>query len=192
MAISRLSRTILISVGVVVVLGWLLIIEFGVNAGKIHYGVELKDDLSLGGMTRLEAQDLLRERAKEMFYVPVVLGAEGVGPINVYPRAPLGVDVRAVDWDPRYSDTLDALMNVGRKNGPVEVMSDRFDAYFGGVKVPWQGAPASFKVTARVLDPIEKLGEEQGLVLDRDALRVKLRQALNDWPRQPFYRIPFE
>jgi hypothetical protein len=196
MAISRLSKSMLISAGVIAVLAWLLIVEFGVNAGKVHYGVELRGDLYVGGMTRPEARSVLRDRAEMMFYEPVVLGAEDIGPISVYPRRPpFDVDkddVRAVDWNPRYTRTIDALMAVGRKNGPFEAISDRFDAYFGGVKVPMLGSPSAFKVTARVIDPIEELAEKEGLTLDRDALRVKLRQALNEWPRQPFYRIPVE
>jgi hypothetical protein len=191
-----MSKILLVSTAVVVVLAWLLIVEFGINAGKVHYGVELRGDLDVGGMTRAEARALLKERAQEMFFEPVVLGAEDIGPINVYPRNPqfeiAKEDVRAVDWNPRYTKTIDALMAVGRKDGPISAVSDRFDAYFGGVKVPWQGAPAAFKVTERVIDPIEKLAAEEGLTVDRDELRVKLRQALNEWPRQPFYRIPFE
>ncbi len=194
--VSRLSRFMLISAMLIVLVTWLAVVEVGVNAGKVHYGVELRGDLYVGGMTRPEVRTLLKERAEEMFYEPVVLGAEGIGPINVYPRRPPfdvdKEDVRAVDWNPRYTRTIDALMAVGRKNGPLDAVSDRFDAYFGGVKVPWQGAPVAFKVTERVIDPIEELADKEGLTLDRDGLRVKLRQALNEWPRQPFYRIPFE
>jgi hypothetical protein len=196
MQLNRLPKFMLISAGLLALLAWLLIVEFGVNAGKVHYGVELRGDLNVGGMTRSELRGVLKERAEEMFFEPVVLGAEGIGPINVYPRTPTFEiakdEVRAVNWNPRYIETIDALMAVGRKNGPLAALSDRFDAYFGGVKVPWQGAPAAYKVTERVIDPIEELGEKEGLTLDRDVLRVKLRQALNEWPRQPFYRIPFE
>lgn len=196
MAVSRISKILFISAGILGVLAWLVIVELGINAGKVHYGVELRGDLEVGGMSRPQVRPLLKERAEEMFNEPVVLGAENIGPISVYPRPPSFEtdkdDVRAVDWNPRYGLTIDALMAVGRRNGPVEAISDRFNAYFGGVKVPWQGAPSAFKVTARVIDPIEKLAEKEGLTVDRDELRVKLRQALNEWPRQPFYRIPFE
>jgi hypothetical protein len=197
MAVSRLSKSMLISAGVIAVISWLLIVEFGVNAGRIHYGVNLQGDLKVGGMTRSEALTVLRERADDMFYEPVVLGGEGIGPINVYPRPPLNVDpdkdeVRAVSWHPRYNKTVDALMDVGRKNGPVNSISDRFDAYFGGVEIRWQGAPLVGKVTKLVIDPIEELAAKQGLTLDRGKLRAKVHRALNEWPRKPFYRIPFE
>lgn len=196
MAITRLSKTVLISAGVLALLSWLVIVELGVNAGKIHYGVALRKDFSMGGMTRSEAFGALKERADDMLYEPVVLGAEGIGPINVYPREPVDVDadkeVRAVGWNPRYTRTLDALMAVGRNDGPISSLSDRFVAYFGGVEVPWQGAPLVGKVTKLVIDPIEELAEKQGLTVDRGELRAKLRRALNEWPRRPFYRIPIE
>jgi hypothetical protein len=194
-AISRLSKVFLVSAALVGLLAWLIIVELGVNAGRIHYGVQLRGDLKLGGMTRAEARDVLHERAEEMLYEPVVLGAEGIGPIRVYPRKPDPDDsnekIRAVGWNPRYTDTLDALMDVGRKNAPFGALADRVGAYFGGVKVAWQGAPEAYRV-GKVIDYIEREAGKQGLELDRPALRIKIRQALNEYPRQPFYRIPVE
>ena len=194
MAVSRTSKVFLVSAAVVAVLVWLVIVELGVNAGRIHYGVELRGDLVLGGMTGSEARNLLKERAEDMLYEPVVLGAEGIGPIRVYPRRPLGETeekIRAVGWNPRYTQTLDALMGVGREDPPFGALGDRMDAYFGGVRVAWQGAPQAYRV-GKVIDYIERRANSEGLDLDRPALRIKIRQALNEFPRRPFYRIPVE
>ena len=195
MAVSRLSKVFLVSAAFVGVLAWLIVVELGVNAGRIHYGVELRGDLQLGGLTRAEARDLLRDRAEAMLYEPVVLGAEGIGPIRVYPRRPKPDDsderIRAVGWNPRYAETLDALMEVGRKDAPFGALADRVGAYFGGTKVSWQGAPQAYRV-GKVIDYIEGKASKRGFDLDRPALRIKIRQALNDYPRRAFYRIPLQ
>ena len=173
------------------VFGYLLIVEFGINAGRIHYGVELRGGIDVGGMTPAEANDLLKEEVEEMVADDIVLGGQGVH-VRFYPRRPEGVseDVLEAAWTPHRQDTIEAALAVGREDVPFGAFADRWRAWFGGVKVAWQGKARSPRVT-EIIDKVERLGAQEGLTLDRVALRLKIRRALNTWPRQRFYRIPF-
>lgn len=179
-------------VGVLLALiGYLLIVELGVNAGRIHYGVEIRGGLEVGGMTPAEADEILKEQAQEMLAEEIVLGGEGIS-VSFYPQQPefLSDDVLVAGWAPGREATIDAAMAVGREGGPLTALLDRWGAWVRGVKVGWKGHARAFRVT-KIIDRVEALGEREGLTLDRAALRLKIRRALNSWPRQPFYRIPF-
>ena len=176
----------------VAILSFLVIVDLGINAGRIHYGVEVRGGLDVGGMTPSEADEVLAERAEEMLYEPIVLGGQGIS-YSFYPRKPeIGAeDLRAAAWAPGRPATIDAALAVGRDHAPFGALADRVSAWFGGVKVGWKGHAQAYRVD-RILDDIEKAGEKDGLLLDRTGLRLKIRRVLNTWPRQPFYRIPFE
>lgn len=191
MALSRAAR-ISLSIGIVAgLVGYLLIVEFGINAGRIHYGVELRGGIDVGGMTPAEANDFLEEQAEEMLADDIVLGGQGIH-VRFYPRRPTGVsdDVLEAAWSPHRRETVEAALAVGREDAPFGALADRWRAWFGGVKVAWQGKARSPRVT-EIIDKVERLGAEEGLTLDRVALRLKIRRALNTWPRPRFYRIPF-
>lgn len=191
MAISRISRVVLVTIGVLVFLGYLLVVEVGVNAGRIHYGVTVRGGVNVGGMTAAEAYEALEEQAQAMLADDIVLGGQGVH-VRFYPRRPEDVseDRLQAAWSPQRAETVEAAMAVGREDAPFGALFDRFRAWFGGVKVNWQGRARSPSVT-QIIDKVERLGAREGLVLDRPALRLKIRRALNSWPRRPFYRIPF-
>ncbi|MCA1704987.1 MAG: hypothetical protein LC808_17680, partial [Actinobacteria bacterium] len=55
---------------------YLLLVDLGVNAGRVHYGVTV-GGYDVGGHTYPETFELLRERGKELEKAPIVLGAEG-------------------------------------------------------------------------------------------------------------------
>ena len=177
-------------------MAFLVIVDLGISAGKIHYGVEIRggegDHLNIGGLTPTEADEVLAERAEEMLYEPVVLGGQGIS-YRFYPRKPEvgGEDLRAAAWAPGRPATVDAALAVGRDGAPFGALADRWRAWIGGVKVNWQGHAQPWRVD-KILDDVEAAGEKQGYVLDRTALRLKIRRVLNTWPRRPFYRIPFE
>lgn len=191
MAVSRLSRLVLITIGVMLFLGYLLVVELGVNAGRIHYGVTVRGGVNVGGMTAAEAFEALEDQAQAMLADDIVLGGQGVH-VRFFPRRPEDVSEERLQaaWSPERAATVEAAMAVGRDNAPLGALVDRFRAWFGGVRVPWQGRARSPSVT-KIIDKVERLGAKDGLVLDRPALRLKIRRALNSWPRRPFYRIPF-
>lgn len=191
MAVNRKTRVaLLVGLGVVL-LGYLVVLEFGVNAGRIHYGVEIRGGLKVGGMTRVEADEILKERAQAMLEDDIVLGGQGIS-VRFYPQEPdfSSDDVLVAGWAPGRAATIDAALSVGRAGGPFGALADRWRAWVGGVKVGWKGHARAFRVT-KIIDKVEDLGAAKGLTLDRPALRLKIRRALNSWPRRPFYRIPF-
>ena len=190
-AVSRTARIALIVGGVLALLGYLLILELGINAGRIHYGVTVRGGVDVGGMTAAEAFEALEEQAQQMLADDIVLGGQGVY-VRFYPRRPewASEDRLQASWSPRRSDTVQAALAVGREDAPFGALADRFRGWFGGVKVNWMGKARSPSVT-KILDKVERLGARDGLVLDRTKLRLKIRRALNSWPRRPFYRIPF-
>lgn len=183
---------IVIVLGVLVVLAiYALVVELGVNAGRIHYGVQIRRDLDVGGMTPSEADEVLKERAQLMMEDDILLGGQGIS-VRFYPQQPeyASDDVLVAGWAPQRGATIDAAMAVGRDGGPFSALAERWRAWWGGVKVKWQGRATSGRVT-KIIDRVEELGAEKGLSLDRWKLRLKIRRALNSWPRQPYYRIPF-
>ena len=170
---------------------YLVIVEMGVNAGRIHYGVEIRRGLDVGGMTPSEADEVLKERAKLMLEDDILLGGEGIS-VRFYPQQPEFApgDVLVAGWAPQRGATIEHALSVGREGGPFGALAERWRAWWGGVKVKWQGSATNARVT-RIIDTVEDLGAEKGLSLDRWKLRLKIRRALNSWPRQPYYRIPF-
>lgn len=172
-------------------LGFLLIVEIGISAGRIHYGVEVRGGLDIGGMTPAEADEVMTERTELMLSEPIVLEGPGVT-VRFYPQQPEGVttDVLVAGWAPGRPATIEAALAVGRKNAPFGALADRWRAWVGGVKIGWRGHPLPRRVK-QIIDTVEELGEEQGLTLDRVALRLKIRRVLNTWPRRDAYRIPF-
>lgn len=191
MAVNRSARIALVVGIVLALLGYLFVLEFGVNAGRIHYGVEIRGDLDVGGMTPAEADEVLKERAQLMLEDEIVLDGQGVS-VRFFPREPefSTEDVLVAGWAPGRAATINAAMAVGREDGPITALVDRSRAWFGKVKVGWKGHARAFRVT-KIIDEVERLGAKEDLSLDRAALRLKIRRVLNSWPRRPFYRIPF-
>jgi hypothetical protein len=191
MAIKRKARIVLALGVLVAVMGYLLVVEFGVNAGRIHFGVEIRGGLDVGGMTPAEADEILQARAQEMLAEEIVLGGQGIS-VSFYPQQPefASEDVLVAGWAPGRAATIEAALAVGREGGPLDALGERWKAWIGGVKIGWKGHARAFRVT-KIIDRVEELGAEEGLALDRPALRLKIRRALNSWPRRDFYRIPY-
>ena len=190
MKLSRLARTVLTVVAVLVALAYVVVVDLGVNAGRIHHGVEIRGGVDVGGLTAPEAEEVLLDRTEVMRFTPVLLGGKGIS-VRFYPNLPPGEpDAIAVGWQPRRGETIAAALEVGREDAPLGALVDRWRAWLGGVVVPLQGRPHAPRVTA-LIDLVEQRGEERGYELNREALRLKIRRALNRWPRRPFYRIPY-
>ncbi|MDQ3955065.1 MAG: hypothetical protein M3285_05910 [Actinomycetota bacterium] len=191
MTLSGKAKLVITAVMLGAILLYLVIVDLGVSAGRIHHGVEIRGGLEVGGMTRSEASDRLKNRVKLMLNDEIVLGGEGLS-VHFFPRRPPGApeDALAAGWRPRRKETIEAAFEVGRTDGPFAALADRVDAWFGGLKISWQGAPKALRVN-EILCAVERRAQKRGLALDRTALRLKIRQLLNTWPRKPFYRIPF-
>ena len=173
MRLSGFARFVIV---VAVVLGaalYLLLVDLGVNAGRIHRGVYV-EDVYVGGLTVTEANRLLRGRGKQLQEEPVVFTTEG------FDCRFLPVEV---GWGPQPFDTARRAMDVGRTGGVAGVVVDRLDAWVGGVEVSWAGS-----VRPELVDEIIASCNEQaralGLELDETEFRRAVERAIVSWPRR--------
>lgn len=179
--VSRVARVLLVAGVVVALLGYLVVVDLGVNAGRIHYGVSV-DHVYVGGLTAPEAVARLAERGELLKNTVVAFSVPGVNCYFV--PGDLG-------WGPQPADTTKIALDVGRADAPFGALVDRVRAWAGGVEVGWAGAPNAKKV-GRFLNDCEKRAEGQGLTLNRGQLRYRVRRAIVTWPRPISFRLPLE
>ncbi|MDQ3877684.1 MAG: hypothetical protein M3290_04950 [Actinomycetota bacterium] len=181
MEVSLRTKAILLTGALVLVFAYVVVVDVGVSAGRIHHGVKV-DSIDVGGMTYPEAIDALAGRADQLATAPVVL-YRGPIQLKLYPYE--------VGFRPKPALTALAAMRVGRDHAPFGAIGDRIHAWFGGVKVRWQPGTNTRKLGKLVSRYQEDLSR-RGLTMsdsDRKKLRYKIRVALNNWPRRPI-RIP--
>jgi hypothetical protein len=175
----RLSRTAKIVSSLSAILGlvlFLVILDLGVNAGQIHYGVQI-DQLKLGGLTEGEAVDLLQPRGNEMSQTPIRFAN---GSIECsFPPLDTG-------WTPDVHRAVSAALRVGREGSVLHAAGQRIEAWFGGVKIHWPDRPNKQGVSG-ILDKCERVVRSSGAQLARFRMRLKIRHALVTWPRQTFH-----
>jgi hypothetical protein len=171
----------LLAVGLLIgLVVWVVLLDYGINAGRIHYGVHVRG-VNVGGMTLEEAMDVLQERGEEMRYEGVVLSAEGMN-CSFIPDD--------VGWGPKPKSTAEAARDVGFRGGLSTSMRERIKAWFSGVRVDWADKPNVRKVTS-VIDDCEEQAEALHLELDRYKLRRLMRRAIVTWPRRIF-QVPVD
>lgn len=155
-------------------LGYLVIVEVAVSAGRVHHGVDVRG-FDIGGLNQQDAVDALRRRGDEMKESPMVFTAEGFD-CRFTPEQ--------IGWGPQPADTAAAAMAVGRDDAPFGALADRWRAWTGGVSIEWQGRTDPAKV-GRELNRCEKASEGLGVEIDRPRLRYLIKQTVEDWPRGP-------
>ena len=159
---------------------WVVLLDYGINAGRIHYGVNVRG-VDVGGLTLEEAMDVLQERGEELRYEPVVFSAEGME-CSFIPDQ--------VGWGPKPKSTAEEARDVGFEGGIVASLGDRARAWLSGVRIDWAGRPLHWKVTP-LIDECEKQATALGLELNRYKLRRRMARAIVTWPRKIF-AIPVE
>jgi hypothetical protein len=177
---SGFGTRLLVAAGVVVFLVYLVLLDLGISAGRIHHGVSVQG-VDVGGLTQAEATVRLRLRARDLKDDPVYLTGHGLD------RSLLPTDVK---WRPRPEETAAAALRVGRDGAPFGAMWDRLRAWFGGVELEWAGKPRAKEMSAYVKD-VARDAAAQGDEVDRVGLRRALRLGISDWPREPV-AIPLE
>jgi hypothetical protein len=170
-ALPRRSVALVTLVGV---LTYLVIVELGISAGRVHHGVSV-DGVSVGGLSEVEARARLRERALELQAAPVMLTGHGLD----RPMWPAWVS-----WQARPARTVARAMRVGREGAPLGALWDRLRAWFVGVEVKWAAKPSAQEMKGLVGE-IHREGRGLGVRVDRFELRRMLRAALTTWPRRP-------
>ncbi|HYZ47102.1 MAG TPA: hypothetical protein VE712_05495 [Actinomycetota bacterium] len=172
MARLRRRTGVLWVVGVVACVLYLVVVDVGISAGRIHHGVSV-DGIELGGLTAAEAEARLRSRAVELKEAPVDLVGHGLD------RSVLPTDL---GWRPRPDRTARSAMQLGRAGGPWSALWDRLRAWVGGVSLPWAGGPDAQAMVAYVKD-VDRDAAELGLEVNRARLRRQLRTSFSRWPR---------
>ena len=175
---SRRSK-VLLGLGIALACaGYLVIVDLGVNAGRIHYGVSV-EQVDVGGLTVPQAVERLAERG-DLLKHALVFSAPGVS----CPLLP-----KAVGWGPQPADTAKIALDVGRAHAPFGALVDRVDAWVGGVHVGWAGAVKPRKLDV-FLDECENRAAGQGFELDREELAARAERAIVTWPRPISFRLP--
>jgi hypothetical protein len=179
--LGRGSRGAVISLVVVGIVGYLIVVDLGVNAGQVHYGVTVAHDFSVGGLTEEEAVAALERRMALLGSRAIHFGAKGIN-VYVHPIDDLG-------WRPRPEATARLAMRVGRDGAPLGALLDRGRAWLGAVQVDWQGGARPGKVS-RLINRVERRVDEAGFALDRARFRGKIKRLVVRWPRAGWYRLP--
>jgi hypothetical protein len=174
------GRYYLIMLGVVGVLVYLLIVDLGISAGRIHHGVSVAG-VDVGGLTESEAARVLGRRTRLLSSEPVTFFGPGM-----FER----VTPERVGWRPRPERSAEAALEIGREDAPLGALTDRWQAWFGGIELRWAGKTSSKKMRLYV-DRIERRVDTLGYELDRPKLRRKIKRGINAWLRNAL-RIPVQ
>lgn len=166
----RIFLTVLLLVGIAT---YILIVDLGINAGRIHRGVEVAG-VDVGGLTPGEAGAVLRERAERLRFELITFSNEEV--VCRFTPAEAG-------WDPKIDATAAAAHEVGRRDHLVSSLVERAKSWFGGVKVGWR-ASIERKKLRRTIDSCERQAWARGRTIDRKVLWRRVRRTLVESPRR--------
>jgi hypothetical protein len=169
-----LDSRVLVALGLVGAIVYLVVVELGISAGRIHHGVSLSG-VDVGGLNETEAVDRLEERAGRLEEAPIVVQGGGIER-RLHPATIL--------WRPRLDRSASKAMGVGRDGGLLRALGDRLQAWFGGVDIVWPAKAVDAKAVVAFMDGIEADAAELGKRLDRALLRRRIRTAITTWPRE--------
>lgn len=156
-------------------LAFLVIVDLGVNAGRIHYGVSASG-IDIGGLTRAEAVKALRTRSQEVDEMVIHLTAEG---LNV------GITPRCLGWSPRIHITVGVAYDIGRENVPFGALADRASAWLWGHKVGVRGRLARGLMRTSI-DAWDEQLTALGAPIHRRRLRDLLERAISTADPGPY------
>ena len=181
MKVSSKARVFIVAATFIGLLVFLAIVDLGVNAGRIHRGVEVAG-IDVGGLTEDEAYGKLYPIGEEMSETPIVFFGETFD-CRLIPE-----DVR---WGPQVAGTADAAYGIGRADDLLTDALDRAKAWFGKANVRWAGKPSTRQVGIWVAQCV-KAGAAVGISVDKEQLRYSVKQALGSWPRPQIWDVPTE
>lgn len=180
MKLTGTARIVALAALLVGLLGYLFLIDLGVNAGRVHRGVSVQG-IDVGGQTFIEAEETLTLRGEELKVTPVIFGAEGFDCRFIPGR---------IGWGPQPRDTAEAAMDVGRPIVSTKSLAERIDAWLDGAEVMWADHPDAESVQ-KLVDECDKNARALGLHLDRARLRYEIDRAIVIWPRPAPFPVPF-
>src|SRR5688500_8733467 len=104
MTLSLRAKILMAIAALVGLVAFLIVVDLGINAGRIHYGVSVSG-ADVGGLTRSEALEKLTARAEEIGETPISLLAQG---LNV------AVPPSCLSWQPFVRGTVQRAYRIGR------------------------------------------------------------------------------
>lgn len=177
--VSTVTRVVLGIAAAAVVLTYLVIVDLGVSAGRIHRGVTV-GGIDVGGLTVIEATRKLEPIGEDLVDSPLVFHAQGVV---------CAFEPRDLGWFPEPLATAQSALRIGRESAPFGALKDRFRAWVSGVEAGWADKPAARKVTA-FIDECEQRTAVAGAELNRGRLRFLIKQTIGSWPYQQTWDLP--
>lgn len=177
--VSTRSKIVIASLAVVAATVYLVIVDLGISAGRIHRGVSVRG-IDVGGLTVVEAARKLGPIGEDLADNPLLFTAPGVD-CRFLPRD--------LGWGPQAFDTAETALQVGREGGPFAALWDRFRAWVSGIEIGWSDVPDSAKID-RFLNECDERVASVGVTLDRSEMRVRIRQAIGAWPYEQVYELP--
>lgn len=179
MTLSGRAKAGLAVATLVGIAAYLTVVDYGINAGRIHHGVDVRG-IYVGGLTREEATDVLETQGERFAELPIILTREGFS-CNFIPSE--------LGWDPRPFETAVAAYRVGRGESWWAALGARVKAWVAGATVPWNDRIDRAPMKA-LLDRCEREATALGYELRRHRLRQLIRDAITA-PRSPV-TIPVE
>jgi hypothetical protein len=163
MKLSSRARVIAGLLTLLSILVYLVIVDLGLFAGKVHRGVTV-EGYGVGGLSFPELVDGLEDRRDDLRSREIVFASDGF--TDVVTGADLG-------WDPHVFDTARTTYAIGR-TGVVAAAEQRLRAWFGEVSVSWEdGVPHE-----RLGRLIARWEREAGIDVDAPAARELIRSAI--------------
>lgn len=174
MNLSARSKILIALATLVGVSAYLVVLDMGLNAGRIHHGVNVRG-IDVGGLTKDEAAALLEEEGERLAESPVILTRQGMS-CNFAPTE--------LGWDPRPNDTAVAAYRVGRGVDWLAALGTRIKAWVAGATIDWNDRLDTAAVD-ELVDYCDDQAEALGYELRRWKLRIRIREAIKTWPRGP-------
>jgi len=153
-------------------LAFLVIVDFGVNAGVVHQGVTV-DGFDVGGLTVEEAQSELRLRRSALREDAICFTYEDFRDC-ILPND--------VGWFPDVVSTAQRAFEVGRDGGPIAALGDRARAWTGAADVGWTSGPRNVLVTPLIRQWRSEL-KQYGVKLNARRMREDIRSSIVTLPR---------
>jgi hypothetical protein len=175
-----LAKFMIVAAVVVGLAAYAVVLDLGINAGRIHRGVSV-GDVDVGGMTQTEAVEFLTDVGRDMRNSSITFTA-GDAEVEVLPA-----DLK---WWPYAEDMAKKAMDVGRTGGVIDAASDRWKAWMSGITVNW--GRAGPRLVERQIEEMSSDLAAQGYELDEQEMFRVLRHAIWQWPRRAAYEIPLE
>lgn len=177
--VSLRSKVVLAILGSIGVLVYLVIVDLGVTAGRIHRGVTV-NGIDVGGLTVLEAARELTPKGRSLAERPLLFTAPG---------ADCRFTPRDLGWGPQVFNTAERALEVGREGAPFGALWDRLRAWVSGIEVDWSDSPDPSRLEA-FLDECESRVESVGSILDRTEMERLVTDVIGEWPYQQVHDLP--